>query len=66
MALKGIVIDAGHGRYCYSTQWIKTIRASWFTSKLNFKEKCQNDVSLFAYLKKGGIIWVMQYLEVSQ
>ena len=26
--LTGVVIDAGHGRYCYSTQRIKTIRTS--------------------------------------
>ena len=25
---KVIVVDAGHGRYCYSTQRIKTIRTS--------------------------------------
>ena len=60
-----IIVDAGHGRYCYSTQWIKTIRTSWFTRKLNFKEIFEK-VSLFAYLKRGGIIWVMQYLEVNQ
>lgn len=47
-AIKGVVVDAGHGRYCYSTQWIKTIRASWFTRKLNFKEIFEK-VSLFAY-----------------
>ena len=27
-AIKGVVVDAGHGRYCYSTQRIKTIRTS--------------------------------------
>ena len=63
--LVGIVIDPGHAGYCYSTQWIKTIRTSWFTRKLNFKEIFEK-VSLFAYLKRGKIIWVMQYLEVNQ
>lgn len=53
---KVIYIDAGHGRYCYSTQWIKTIRASWFTRKLNFKEIFEK-VSLFAYLKRGGELY---------
>ena len=24
----GVVVDAGHARYCYSTQRIKTIRTS--------------------------------------
>ena len=47
-ALDGVVIDPGHGRYCYSTQWIKTIRTSWFTKKLNFKEIFEK-VSLFIY-----------------
>ena len=49
-----VVIDPGHGRYCYSTQWIKTIRTSWFTRKLNFKEIFEK-VSLFAYLKRGKL-----------
>lgn len=43
-----ITVDPGHGRYCHSTQWIETIRTSWFTWKLNFKEIFEK-VSLFAY-----------------
>ena len=46
--LDGVIIDPGHGGYCYSTQWIETIRTSWFTWKLNFKEIFEK-VSLFAY-----------------
>ena len=49
-----IVVDAGHGRYCYSTQWIKTIRTSWFTRKLNFKEIFEK-VSLFAVCRAWHI-----------
>lgn len=26
--VKKVIVDAGHGRYCYSTQRIKTIRTS--------------------------------------
>ena len=33
-AITGVVIDAAHGRYCYSTQEIKTIRTIEITNEM--------------------------------